>query len=204
MITLAQDRLFEIIALGGAVVAILLGFSVIALACILWKFSVFAVEGIGPRVSRGFARSILTQIAEAKANGVTEEALRARAAARLERDFQRAGSGLRLLDVISQVAPLLGLFGTVLGMIDAFRTLQEAGGTADPAVLAGGIWVALVTTAAGLIVAMPASMALSWFDGRLERFELVVRDALEEILSPQVFAQGAVGAIPARGEYAPA
>ncbi|MEM5474893.1 MotA/TolQ/ExbB proton channel family protein [Pacificibacter sp. AS14] len=204
MIALAQDRLLEIIALGGPVVAILLGFSVIALACILWKIVVFAVEGVGPRVTRGFARSILTQVAEAKKNGATDEALRTRTAARLEREFERAGSGLRLLDVISQVAPLLGLFGTVLGMIDAFRTLQEAGGTADPAVLAGGIWVALVTTAAGLVVAMPTSMALSWFDGKLERFDHAVRDALEEILTPQIFAQNPMIATPIRGEHAQA
>jgi len=105
----------------------------------------------------------------------------------MERDFEQVGRGLRLLDVIAQVAPLLGLFGTVLGMITAFQTLQTAGGTADPAVLAGGIWVALVTTAAGLIVAMPTSMALSWFDGCLERHERALRDALEEVLVPNLF-----------------
>ena len=57
--------------------------------------------------------------------------------------------GFRLLDTIGQTAPLLGLFGTVLGMIDAFQALQEAGQAVDPSLLAGGIWVALLTTAAG-------------------------------------------------------
>ena len=56
----------------------------------------------------------------------------------------------------------MGLFGTVLGMIDAFRALQAAGDAVDPSVLAGGIWVALLTTAAGLGVAMPTSLALTF------------------------------------------
>lgn len=119
--------------------------------------------------------------------GLDPTDLRERATARLESEFDDVGTGLRLLDVIAQIAPLLGLFGTVLGMIDAFRTLQDAGGTADPAVLAGGIWVALVTTAAGLIVAMPTSMALTWFDARLDRHRSHIFDALEDILMPDVF-----------------
>lgn len=187
MIDLIIERVMSIVDMGGPVVALLIGFSLIALSCIIWKLGVFLVDGIGAGVSRGFARSILQQVHEAERRGMSQADLRARTAARIDREFERAGSGLRLLDVIAQVAPLLGLFGTVLGMIDAFRTLQEAGGTADPAVLAGGIWVALVTTAAGLVVAMPASMALSWFDGRLERHDRALRDALEDILTPDVF-----------------
>lgn len=86
------------------------------------------------------------------------------AGARLH-DLQR---GFRALDAISQVAPLLGLFGTVLGMIEAFRKLQEAGNAVDPSLLAGGIWVALLTTATGLAIAMPVSLILAWFETRLE------------------------------------
>jgi biopolymer transport protein ExbB len=81
-------------------------------------------------------------------------------------------------------------------MIDAFRTLQEAGGAADPTVLAGGIWVALVTTAAGLIVAMPASLALNWFDARLEAHEIALKDALEDILAPDLMADRATHPAP--------
>ena len=56
-------------------------------------------------------------------------------------------------------------------MIDAFQALQESGNRADPAALAGGIWEALLTTAAGMGVALPASVALSGFDSRIERLE---------------------------------
>lgn len=93
--------------------------------------------------------------------------------AQLELSTLRAG--LRGLEIISQIAPLLGLLGTVLGMITAFQAMQEAGSNVDPALLAGGIWTALVTTAAGLIVAIPAAAAHYYLDGRLER----EREAME-------------------------
>ena len=77
--------------------------------------------------------------------------------------------GLRALEVIAAIAPLLGLLGTVLGMIAAFQALQTSGNQADPGVLAGGIWEALLTTAAGMAVAIPASLALAGFDSTAER-----------------------------------
>jgi biopolymer transport protein ExbB len=72
--------------------------------------------------------------------------------------FAKLESGFRLLDSVAQLAPLLGLFGTVLGMIEAFQSLQDAGAQVDPSILAGGIWVALLTTAVGLVVAMPTAL----------------------------------------------
>ena len=74
---------------------------------------------------------------------------------------------------------MLGLFGTVLGMIAAFQALQEAGASVDPSALAGGIWVALLTTAGGLAIAMPTSLALSWFESRTEADRLMASVAIE-------------------------
>ncbi len=190
MMDLALGRITGLVDIGGPVVAALMVLSVVALSCVLWKCAVFAIEGIGARRLRGHAGATLNEMRFAQTQGHAGDALRERVTARLEIGFERAGTGLRLLDMIAQIAPLLGLFGTVLGMIDAFRTLQEAGGTADPAVLAGGIWVALVTTAAGLVVAMPTSVALTWFDARLDRHRSHILDQVEDILSPSVFAQG--------------
>jgi biopolymer transport protein ExbB len=93
----------------------------------------------------------------------------------------RARSGLRPLELIATIAPLLGLLGTVLGMIAAFQALQEAGNRADPATLAGGIWEALLTTAAGMAVAIPASMALTWFESVVDRLRLEMEDAATRI-----------------------
>ena len=94
-----------------------------------------------------------------------------------------ARSGLRALELIATIAPLLGLLGTVLGMIAAFQTLQEAGSQADPADLAGGIWEALLTTAAGMAVAIPASVALTWFESVVQRAQEDMEDAATRILN---------------------
>ena len=88
-----------------------------------------------------------------------------------------ASAGLRILELISTIAPLLGLLGTVLGMIAAFQALQDSGSRADPAILAGGIWEALLTTAAGMAVAIPASIALTWFESVVDR----IRQDFEDI-----------------------
>lgn len=95
--------------------------------------------------------------------------------------LQKARSGLRPLELISTIAPLLGLLGTVLGMIAAFQALQEAGSRADPAALAGGIWEALLTTAAGMAVAIPASMALTWFESIVDRLQSDMEDSVTRI-----------------------
>lgn len=87
---------------------------------------------------------------------------------------------LRGIDIIAQTAPLLGLFGTVLGMIQAFSKLEQAGASVDPSQLAGGIWVALLTTAAGLAVAIPFSVVGSWFEGRIENERVAMETALTQ------------------------
>lgn len=92
-------------------------------------------------------------------------------------------TGLRPLELIATIAPLIGLLGTVLGMIAAFQALQDSGNQADPAVLAGGIWEALLTTAAGMAVAIPASMALSWFESVADRIQADMEDAATRIFT---------------------
>ena len=93
----------------------------------------------------------------------------------------RARAGLRPLELIATIAPLLGLLGTVMGMISAFQALQDAGTRADPSMLAGGIWEALLTTAAGMAVAIPASMALTWFESVTDRLRHELEDAATRV-----------------------
>ncbi|AHD02033.1 MotA/TolQ/ExbB proton channel family protein [Leisingera methylohalidivorans] len=89
--------------------------------------------------------------------------------------------GLRPLELIAAIAPLVGLLGTVLGMIGAFQALQESGSGADPSVLAGGIWEALLTTAAGMAVAIPATALASWIEGLAEREQAAMEDAATRV-----------------------
>jgi biopolymer transport protein ExbB len=104
--------------------------------------------------------------------------------AEAETRFLRLEHGFRFLDTVAQIAPLLGLFGTVLGMIDAFRALQDAGSQVDPSILAGGIWVALLTTAVGLAVAMPTSALLSWLETRMEGERVIAARAIATVIHP--------------------
>ncbi len=90
---------------------------------------------------------------------------------------------MRVLETVVQAAPMLGLLGTVIGMIDAFGTLStSAGGVADPAQLAGGIWTALTTTAAGLAIALATYFAAVWLEGRIEN----ERQTIEPLISAAI------------------
>ncbi len=74
---------------------------------------------------------------------------------------------LGILATLSAVSPLLGLLGTVSGMVRVFSAIEEAGGQVDPGTLAGGIWEALLTTVLGLLVAIPSLIAYNYFTSRL-------------------------------------
>ena len=111
----------------------------------------------------------------------------------LERELERRGNGelerlrrhLRTLEVIAMVSPLLGLLGTVLGMIQSFQELELAGGSANAAVLAGGIWQALLTTAAGLIVAIPAAIAANLLGARVDRVGHQIEDGVAALFAAE-------------------
>ena len=188
------DPLWQWLELGGPVVAILLALSIIALAVVLLKVCQFVRTGTtvpdavsravdvfcqqqfgeverGLRQERGLAVEIVARTTTAKrapsfnAHAVRENMTRIAAdhLAALRRQF-------RTLEVIASLAPLLGLFGTVLGMIEAFRELEAAGSKMDPSLLSGGIWEALLTTAIGLAVAIPTVAVLNLLEQRVDDF----------------------------------
>ncbi len=195
---------------GGPIVWAIGALSVLTLAVILWKTMALARIGVwsGGRIThqavaawragddaaaralvagRESARAAIARVAfdaitapEFTTEDAEKEITRV-AKARLS-DARR---GLKLLELISIIAPLLGLLGTVVGMIAAFQALQEAGARADPATLAGGIWEALLTTAAGMAVAIPATMALSWFESLVDRLRRDIEDVATRILLPR-------------------
>lgn len=90
---------------------------------------------------------------------------------------------LRVLSAAAQVAPLMGLLGTVWGFIEAFQRINEAaGGIVDPQALAEGIWKALITTALGLMVAIPAYIAYHVLAGLAARRLLELELAGDAVL----------------------
>lgn len=100
---------------------------------------------------------------------------------RVRKTVSQLDAYLRPLEVIATIAPLLGLFGTVLGMIEAFQAMEAAGKNVNPAILSGGIWQALLTTAVGLAVAIPVSMVHSYFERKVERETQAIQDDLSRV-----------------------
>ena len=94
---------------------------------------------------------------------------------------------LRILAALAHLAPLVGLLGTVIGMVVAFSQIQSIQGTVKPSDLAGGIWEALLTTVFGLLVAIPCMALYHAFEGHADkiarRMEMAVT-SLDDLLSP--------------------
>ncbi|SMX30858.1 MotA/TolQ/ExbB proton channel family protein [Octadecabacter ascidiaceicola] len=192
--TSIQAQLQSIYDLGGPVVILMLALSVLSLGVILWKVWQFFRLGVGCNFQIATAISQWdagnqndAEAALAQSRNSLSAALQSRQVngpktrieAKVSAHIAKLEGGFRVLDSIAQIAPLLGLFGTVLGMIDAFQALQQAGNSVDPSLLAGGIWVALLTTAAGLAVAMPTSLVLTFFDSRVARERVLAESAIE-------------------------
>ena len=209
-IEVSITRASELIEAGGPVVVALIGMSVIGLAVLLLKVWQFFAQNIDKRefieqaISAWHKRDITTmskvladsknpiaRVLESAAHACSQENFDSHLAreevirvATLE--LAKVRSYLRIIEVIAALSPLLGLFGTVLGMIEAFHQLEHAGTAVDPAVLSGGIWEALLTTAAGLGVAIPAIIALNWLEQRIDNFKLAMEDAMTRMFTAQV------------------
>jgi biopolymer transport protein ExbB len=98
-------------------------------------------------------------------------------------EVPRLEEKLNLLATIAQVAPLLGLLGTVLGMIHIFGKMEHEGLNASVQVLSGGVWEALICTAAGLAVAIPAHAGYNYLVSRVNEIVLDMEKAATEIVN---------------------
>ena len=181
MIVQLQDTL----NVGGPALWVIFGISVVLLTVGLWKFWHLIKLGAWNRKQadeilklwlekkiepsdinpRNIRAKILAQTILAISNqNYTNDMVREECVRLANKNLNEARRGLRIIDLIITIAPLVGLLGTVLGMIEAFQALQDSGAQADHSALAGGIWEALLTTAAGMGIAIPASILLSWYD----------------------------------------
>lgn len=98
------------------------------------------------------------------------------------REVRNMEKHLNILSLIADISPLLGLTGTVTGLIRAFMKVQEMSGRVDASQLAGGIWEALITTAAGLFVAIPTLAFYHYFEGKVSSYASLMKDVAAEIL----------------------
>ncbi len=191
---------------GGPIMMVLLALSVLAVTIILVKLFQFFrsglrrsafVEPVLYALGRGEHQQALTQLSQQRSPvaRVMESAVRCgidphMSAQDTEAEVSRVGSAvireleswLRGLSAIAHLSPLLGLLGTVTGMIAAFMQLEAAGSRVDPSILSGGIWEALLTTAFGLTVAIPAMAAFYWLEGEVDHARAAMKDASIRVL----------------------
>lgn len=185
----------------------LLGFlSLVAVGIGFYKLGQFAKMGVGRRSeaekilddwlngrvddairAAGQRRSVLARILQAVFSGIQARPTDVSYAEELSRqtaiiELARMSERMRTLDMVVQAAPMLGLLGTVVGMIDAFSVLAVTEGAVDPTSLAGGIYVALTTTAAGLVIALFAFFIATWLEGRIDR----ERNMIEALMSAAI------------------
>jgi biopolymer transport protein ExbB len=133
----------------------------------------------GDKESPDESNELAKAIKRAREDGAVSRTLLTLEAERLAGTAERY---LSILSIVAQTAPLLGLLGTVMGMIDTFIKIHEMGGQATPSALAGGIWEALITTAAGLTVAIPALIAYIGYGRVADRFARQVESAASQIV----------------------
>ena len=200
----------SLLAKGGPVVYILLALSVYVLSIVIYKIHVLSKvnffrfdvtkdslamwldnkkedaykaisKDIHPQkevVSFTMYHLLKNNITQAKELYLREEVLRLS-----QERLEYYDSNLDTLKVIAMVAPLLGLLGTVFGMIDAFQQMEMAGNNINPSTLSGGIWEALLTTAVGLSVAIPTVLFESYFRATNEKLKINIEHSVTKLLT---------------------
>jgi biopolymer transport protein ExbB len=113
----------------------------------------------------------------------TQEAIENELSIRGDQELGRLNRNLHLLELIGKTAPMIGLLGTVLGMVEAFREVASVTGLVNPSLLASGIWEALITTVAGLFVGIPALIFHHLFVMKGKSIAFLMKHYGEEIIS---------------------
>jgi len=203
-----MEKWYSFIDKAGPVGLVIVATSVIALCIVLdrlWCYRCLrirdprslhrlckrAVEGdfsSAAQAASGETHPLFTALAEVLRR--LQNARRAATRLELENTIIHVGAGevrdlerfLPTLFLISNLAPLLGMFGTITGMIRAFQTIQDLGGKVNASALAGGIWEAMLTTAMGLTVAIPAMIAHNFLQGRIHQAAADIKEESSALL----------------------
>ncbi|MBN2531800.1 MAG: MotA/TolQ/ExbB proton channel family protein [Spirochaetales bacterium] len=192
---------------GGVLMFPLLGGSILVLTVVIERLIVFSQTGIRQdflkalkqRLSpspdnhtsqvvirhKGWLENLILDIERMKDS--TREVLEKHISKKGDEYLLNLEKHLHLLELTGRMAPMLGLLGTVMGMVEAFKQVALVKTVVDPSILAGGIWEALITTVFGLIVGIPALIAYHFFTTRLKRIAFYLKRECEEIIS---FAKG--------------
>lgn len=197
-------NLLELFLKGGLVMWPILLCSLITVAVIIEKYILLSRSNVDPKqlllkirsaLSRNDVVSAVDACAKVKApvanilkNGIINykyghQAVKDAIALAGKEEIFHLEKRLSVLANMAGTAPMLGFLGTVTGMIVVFHTIEQLGGNVSPSILAGGIWEAMLTTAFGLLVGIPALYFYNYFVAKVNRFVFEIENSAEEFLT---------------------
>jgi len=166
-------NIMQYIDRGGIIVTILIGLNILGFAIMLWKLIILS---LARNQKEKMVQNTLDFIKKNNQD-FDKKSLQNT----LDMQIQKLESGLGTVKIIASIAPLLGLLGTVVGVLTAFDAIAKQG-LGDPSIFSGGISIALITTVAGLIVAIPHYVGYNYFIGLLDTIELKLeKEVLEKL-----------------------
>jgi biopolymer transport protein ExbB len=171
-------RLIDYVNQGGSIMYILLLLNIVGMSMLLWK--TFVILDFRKNISKAQEEvsAELKTISFEKNPSVGLTLIKDEVSSKVHKlEF-----GLNTIKIIASIAPLLGLLGTVVGILSAFGVIAEKG-LSDPSLFAGGISMALVTTVAGLVVAIPHFIGYNYLVGTLDDLEM----KLEKSLTKEIY-----------------
>jgi len=170
-------RLFEYINQGGSIMYLLLLANIIGFAILLWKIFTILDAKKNTQALVTEVKSKYEEMGSISDSSMSIQLLKDE----VQSKVHSLELGLNTIKIIASVAPLLGLLGTVLGILSAFKVISEQG-LSNPSLFAGGISMALVTTVGGLIVAIPHFIGYNYLVGVLDDLEIKLeKTAIKEI-----------------------
>ena len=157
---------------GGVIVYILIVMNIIGFTIMLWKTFVFFIANMN---INQIASDIISSLRFTKEYEIAQ--VQATVALRVK----KLETGLNTVKLIASISPLIGLLGTVIGILNSFDSISHLG-LGDPTVFSSGISIALITTVAGLLVAIPHYIGYNYFIGSLDSMEI----KLEKIILDKI------------------
>lgn len=158
---------------GGIIVTILIGLNILGFTIMLWKLIALSMARYQKE------KMVQKTLAFIKENN--QDFNKKTLQNSIEIQSKKLEFGLGTVKTIASIAPLLGLLGTVVGVLTAFDAIAQHG-LGDPSIFSGGISIALITTVAGLIVAIPHYVGYNYLVGVLDNLELKLeKDVLERL-----------------------
>lgn len=151
---------------GGIIVYVLIFLNIIGFTIILWKLIVLS----STKFKKEKIINEILEFTKSTNNSYTKESIENI----INRKIKKLEFGLNTVKIIASIAPLIGLLGTVIGVLNSFDSIT-VNGLGDPSIFSNGISIALITTIAGLIVAIPHYMGYNYIVGILDDIELKIQ-----------------------------